>query len=257
VCSIVGAAAALSAGTALSAGIGTGEFLPEVRLAAARRPPCVRQADRIRTWKVRLAAALNGQGGSKAGALGKKISRSQSRLVRQPRGGGPAFTLRVPAVAVAVVQQLGALAQNGVAVATAPSPIAQPLQVHARALSHARVRHTLPPRGCASAATPKAIPPFHLVERWDLRGVVGARAGSGALGGRAVVRGGHCLPAFARGSARRGARKRPPARRSLRRWVRHTGAQRGTIQWHAGGNVSRPVPRSSDPIKSQAKAAKG
>ena len=60
--------------------------------------------------------------------------------------------------------------------------------------THARVRHKLPPRGCASAATPKAIPPFHLVERWDLRGVVGARAGSGALGWRAVVRGGHCLP---------------------------------------------------------------
>ena len=44
----------------------------------------------------------------------------------------------------------------------------------------------------------------------------GARCARGACGGA-----GRPSPAFARGSARRGARKRPPARRPLRRWVRH------------------------------------
>ena len=44
----------------------------------------------------------------------------------------------------------------------------------------------------------------------------GARCARGACGGA-----GRPSPAFARGSARRGARKRPPARRPLRPWVRH------------------------------------
>ena len=44
----------------------------------------------------------------------------------------------------------------------------------------------------------------------------GARCARWACGGA-----GRPSPAFARGSARRGARKRPPARRPLRRWVRH------------------------------------
>ena len=60
----------------------------------------------------------------------------------------PALALRVPAVVVAVVPQLGALAQDGVAVAAAPLPTAQALQVRVSSLPHARARHKLPPKGC-------------------------------------------------------------------------------------------------------------
>ena len=45
------------------------------------------------------------------------------------------------------------------------------------------------PQTAAEGVRVSCVPPFHLVERWDLRGGAGARTGPGALGGRAAVRG--------------------------------------------------------------------
>ena len=89
--------------------------------------------------------------------------------------------------------------------------------VHARALSLARVRHKLPPRGCASAGYPTFPPRVNVGFTRRCGRTRGARCARWACGGA-----GRPSPAFVRGSARRGARNGPPARRSLRRWVRHT-----------------------------------
>ena len=82
----------------------------------------------------------------------KLLHRSPVKVAVPATNRAGALALRVPAVAAVVVHQRGALAQDGVAVAAAPLPATQALEVLARALSHARARHKLSPWGGARAS---------------------------------------------------------------------------------------------------------